>query len=385
MTTRPVPHPVVPHAPPTVGDLLTLYEHECLPFKAASTARQYPYIFQVLRTEIGHVALADVRPATLRALRDTLLQRYPSGTARRYLHALSSAFTTAVKEYEWMPENPFRRVRFPSEGPARRRLLSEVERQRLLIACEVHRNRALYPLVLLALSTGARKNELRMLRWRHVTLEQGTLTFERTKNGETRTVPVVGLALQVLRGWRLRDRASEAWVFPRADGQAPILIDATFRGVVRRLGLSDFRFHDLRHSAASYLAMSGASLLDIAAILGHKTLRMVQRYAHLSPAHTAGVLERMAHQFLGSPSAAWLAEERAQPLPDGLPVDRVTLGPQEHRIWALHTQGWTARAIATEMGTTLNTVKSTLYHVRVKLRTGSRHRRPQASEDGPTG
>jgi integrase len=65
-----------------------------------------------------------------------------------------------------------------------------------------------------------------------------------------------------------------------------------------RAGLEDFRFHDLRHSTASYLAMSGASLVEIAEVLGHKTLQMVRRYAHLSEAHTAGVVERMVGRFL---------------------------------------------------------------------------------------
>jgi integrase len=69
----------------------------------------------------------------------------------------------------------------------------------------------------------------------------------------------------------------------------------------QRAGLVDFRFHDLRHTCASYLAMSGASLLDIATILGHKKLDMVRRYAHLTDAHTQGTLERMAQQFLAPP------------------------------------------------------------------------------------
>ncbi len=64
-------------------------------------------------------------------------------------------------------------------------------------------------------------------------------------------------------------------------------------------GIGNFRFHDLRHSAASYLAMNGASLAEIAEVLGHKTLQMVKRYAHLSDAHTAGVVERMNTAIFG--------------------------------------------------------------------------------------
>jgi integrase len=92
-------------------------------------------------------------------------------------------------------------------------------------------------------------------------------------------------------------RIDSPFVFPAPFryGQEPKPIDIqnAWRVAMKRAELKDFRFHDLRHSAASYLAMNGASLAEIAAVLGHKTLAMVQRYAHLSDAHTSKVVERM--------------------------------------------------------------------------------------------
>jgi integrase len=82
-------------------------------------------------------------------------------------------------------------------------------------------------------------------------------------------------------------------LFARADGRAPIDLRAAWARALQAAAITDFRFHDLRHSAASYLAMSGASLVEIAAILGHRTLQMVQRYAHLAEGHTASVVARM--------------------------------------------------------------------------------------------
>src|SRR6266568_1079309 len=211
-----VPAPAVATvSPPTVNDLLDRYLAESVPLKAAGTLAHYAQIYTVLRRAIGPLALSAVTPAHLRALRESLLPRYGPGTTRKYLYALSGAFTAAVKEFDWLEENPFRRIRVPTPPPARVRFLSEAERPRLLQACQASRNRGLYLLVLLALCTGARRNELRLLRWRDVDLVQGTLTFERTKNGETRTVPVVGLAVQVLRQWRVGHRHPEAWLFPR--------------------------------------------------------------------------------------------------------------------------------------------------------------------------
>ncbi len=88
-------------------------------------------------------------------------------------------------------------------------------------------------------------------------------------------------------------------MFPRTDGREPIEIRKAWYNAVETAKLTDFRFHDLRHSTASYLAMNGASLVEIADVLGHKTLQMVKRYAHLSESHVKGLLERVNAQVLG--------------------------------------------------------------------------------------
>ncbi len=89
-------------------------------------------------------------------------------------------------------------------------------------------------------------------------------------------------------------------LFPDESGKKPILIRAPWKKVLREAGIEDFKFHDLRHSAASYLAMSGASLAEIAEVLGHKTLQMVKRYSHLSEQHTAGVVSKMNKKIFGA-------------------------------------------------------------------------------------
>ena len=88
-------------------------------------------------------------------------------------------------------------------------------------------------------------------------------------------------------------------VFPRPDGQKPAYIETAWREALRAAEIDDFRFHDLRHSAASYLAMNGATLAEIASVLGHKTLQMVKRYSHLSDAHVRGVVTRMNEKIFG--------------------------------------------------------------------------------------
>ena len=289
------------------------------------------------KEQIGSYALAHVTPALIAQSRDALLQenigsqeqpryRVPA-TANRYLAALSKAFTEAVREWHWMRDNPVLRVTKGKESPGVVRCLSNEERERLLVECEnlartsydgknARRLRELacrpmdapdapwlHCLVLLALTTGARRAELLELRWPQVDLHRGMLVFLRTKNGEIRSASVVGKALAALRAWSespysKSPHAGDDRVFPGLSRDKPLAIDFFWRRALKRASVPSFRFHDLRHSAASYLAMSGATAPEIAAVLGHKQLQMVKRYAHLGEQHTAGVVSRMVDKFL---------------------------------------------------------------------------------------
>lgn len=175
--------------------------------------------------------------------------------------------------------------------------MSEAERDGLLRACKASREARLYPLVVVAVSTGARQGELLGLRWRDVDLARGLAVVHETKNQERRTLPLAGVALQVLKDLARVRRLDTDLVFANRRGQA-VFPRAAWEAALRRAGIEDFRFHDLRHTAASYLAMSGATLTEIAAVLGHKTLAMVKRYAHLTEQHTSSVVARMNDRFL---------------------------------------------------------------------------------------
>jgi integrase len=163
--------------------------------------------------------------------------------------------------------------------------------------CQASRNPNLYVAVVVTLSTGTRKNELLQRLWADIDFERGLLSVPQTKNKERRAIPLVPHAWDLLRVHAVARRSR--YVFPRLDGREPCYVDYTFRNACTRAGLVDFHFHDLRHTSASYLAMSGASLREIAEILGHKTLKQTMRYVHLIEPHTRGVLEKMAQQILG--------------------------------------------------------------------------------------
>src|SRR5215831_984384 len=283
----------------TINDLLARYRQDVLPHKRSSTVYNQVYHLQWWEAQLGHYALSEITPALIVEYRDKLARTRENSTVRRYLAVLSHAFTVAVQEWEWVNENPFHKVSKPKEPRGRVRFLSEDERQRLLDSCQVSRNSSLYTIVILALSTGARRGELLSLHWSDVDLKRGMLTFRKTKNGETRAVPLTGYALDVLAHHTKLCRLDTTLVFPERTGTRPMSIREAWKFTVQRAGITNFRFHDLRHSAASYLAMGGASLAEIAEVLGHKTLQMTKRYAHLHETHTRNVVQRMNQTIFG--------------------------------------------------------------------------------------
>ncbi len=264
------------------------------------------------KDELGSYALADVTPSLLAQYRDKLadgLTHYKTprtpATVNRYMAALSVAFTTAVNEWEWLDSNPMKKVTKGTEPRGRVRFLSqEDELPRLLKACKESSNAYLYHSVVLALSTGMRQGEIMGLTWDVVDLNQGYAILYETKNKQIRRVAITGLALEQLKELSKVRRIDSNLLFPSKEiapqkPQKGMDLRAPWLTALRIAGIDDFKFHDLRHSAASYLAMNGASLAEIAEVLGHKTLQMVMRYAHLSEGHTARVVASMNNKIFG--------------------------------------------------------------------------------------
>lgn len=193
-----------------------------------------------------------------------------------------------------------RNIKKPSAARGRVRFLDDDERARLLKACKESTNPWLYTCVILALASGMRQGELMGLKWQDINLKDGFLILHKTKNGERRRVPLSGLALSLLQEHAKIRRLDTDLLFPRAkDPHKPIDLEIPWIAARKQAELEDFRWHDLRHCTASYLAMNGASLAEIAEVLGHKTLQMVRRYAHLSDGHVSNVVASMNEKIFG--------------------------------------------------------------------------------------
>tara|TARA_B100001989_G_C24550011_1_gene473720 strand:- start:4492 stop:5580 length:1089 start_codon:yes stop_codon:yes gene_type:complete len=297
----------------TLGEAIDRYDREVLSHRK-NPVNQKKYL-SYWKDALGHSILADISSSVIVEKRNALVgmknkygREISTVTANRYTQSLGHVLTVAMKDWEWINDNPVSKMSKFKEPRGRVRFLSDEERKNLLQACQHSENPFLYTIVVLALSTGARKNEILSLTWSQVNLERRTIILNETKNDERRSLPLQGLAYEMVKAQsKLRIVGCE-YVFPSkkvsrgSQGKfiyQPIDIRTAWENALKNAEIEDFRFHDLRHSAASYLAMNGASLAEIADVLGHKTLSMVKRYAHLSEAHTHNVVSKMNDRIFG--------------------------------------------------------------------------------------
>lgn len=288
----------------TVSEMIARY----LANTAQTNAKRHREVKPMLtwwKDEIGFCVLADLSKPLLSEKIEKLAahkrklkngKEKPRSAARvnRFITAISHVFSVAVNEWGWLENHPMKKIKMLKEPRGRVRFLDDLERERLLAACKDSDNTCLYTIVVLALSTGARLNEIMKLRWQDIDFERNAIILHETKNGERRLIPLAGHALDTLRlHAKVRNMISDL-VFPAPKNiKKPYYIRTSWLSALKSADIKNFRFHDLRHSAASYLAMNGASANEIAEVLGHKSLQMVKRYAHLSESHTHAVVASM--------------------------------------------------------------------------------------------
>lgn len=265
--------------------------------------------------QLGDVALQDLTDDHVHAALEALATRnarYYSGkdeagrpvlnakrkllapaTVNRYLAALSAVLTWSAKKRippkGWV--HPCRSVERRPERNERTRFLSDDERERLLQACRASRWPRLYVLVLMALTTGARRGELLGLTWADVDLARCEATLTRTKNGSARVLPLVPAVVDELKRFAAGP-AAKVFASPRCATRT-YTFEPRFAEALKAAKVRDFTFHSLRHSCASLLAKNGATLLEIADVLGHRQLQMTKRYSHLATGHKAELVNRV--------------------------------------------------------------------------------------------
>ncbi len=183
------------------------------------------------------------------------------------------------EEWGYLEKAP--RIRLAREPEGRLRFLTEEEIQRLLEVCARSQNRYLTAIVTMALHTGMRKGEIMGLVWERVDFSRGVLLLEQTKSGRRREVPMNRAVYDALTG--LPGPKDDGLIFRKASGAVWGSIRTAFERACKAAKIDDFRFHDLRHTCASWLVMRGRSLKEVQELLGHRVFSMTLRYAHLAP------------------------------------------------------------------------------------------------------
>ena len=200
----------------------------------------------------------------------------------RAITVLSHMYSIAV-QYGKIDRQPFSIAKKKFREQGRLRYLLPDDAKRLVDACQDH----LQPIVITALHTGMRKGEILTLRLGvNVDLDERRISLQETKNGEKRYLPMNETVYEVL-ARVAKDKAPGDYLFPGMDGKPLTDVKRSFKSALKESGIENFRFHDLRHTFASNLAMQGVDLPTIKELMGHKDIKMTLRYAHLSPDHQA--------------------------------------------------------------------------------------------------
>lgn len=259
----------------TLRELLERYLTEITPHKRSAQTETYR-IRAMMKHEIAYRTLAMLSSTDFALYRDERLKVVATSTILKELNTL--AHTIDIGRKEWgvhLMQNPCRMIRRPSPPRGRERRLEDGEEQKLLDAADTGRNPYMRSLLIIALETAMRQGEILSLQWKDIDFTRRIAHLDMTKNGESRDIPLSTIALKTLR--ELQSCDQKARIFPLT--KSAVL--QAWEHLRERAGMSDFRFHDLRHEAISRLLEKGLNVIETATISGHKELRMLQRYSHL--------------------------------------------------------------------------------------------------------
>jgi len=220
-------------------------------------------------------------------------QGVSNSTVNRELTCLKRMYNLAIR-WNQARSNPVDKVDFLKEPPPRSRFLSEEEAAKLINCSEPY----FKPVLLTALYTGMRLGEILGLTWEHVFLEDRAnprIEVTQTKNNKNRFIPMNQSLVKVIAS--IEKKSKDTSVFWGIRGKPLKDIRKPFASACKQAGIKNFRFHDLRHTFASYFVMKGGDLLTLKEILGHSSLDMVQRYSHLANAHKMRQMDNLDSLF----------------------------------------------------------------------------------------
>ena len=272
----------------TLSELAKEYIPYAEAHKAKSTVEKEASKMKLLVSAFGERKLTGITVRDIELYMQYRSKVVKPRTVNLELALLRHMLNKAV-DWGYLKGNPAKRVKPFKEPPGRIRYLRRDEYDRLLSVCQL--TPGLYEIVLTALETGMRKGELMSLTWDDVDLERGEITLKQTKNNKLRTIPISDTLCPLLE--ELSSKRLSSLVFTRPDGTLYGDPYARFQIACKRACIEDFRFHDLRHTFASYLVMGGVDIRTVQELIGHRTITMTMRYSHLSRTHLRDAVNRI--------------------------------------------------------------------------------------------
>jgi len=234
--------------------------------------------------------LHEITPKDIEQYRAERIKEVSKSTVNRVLNCLSSLYNRAI-EWGKATDNPMSKVKLFKVPDKRIRYLEKEEIDKLLSHCCEH----LKPIVIVALHTGMRKGEILGLKWHDIDIKRNIIHLYDTKNGEKREVPINEVVQKTIIG--VFKNPESQYVFCNKDGKPFGNVRKSFFTALKKAGITNFRFHDLRHTFASQLVMSGVDLNTVRELLGHKSLEMTLRCSHLSPDHKKRAVDVLAKRM----------------------------------------------------------------------------------------
>jgi integrase len=283
------------------GEYLGVYDEKKIPFeefsqqyltyseanKARSTYRRCDQV------SFGHLTpffegryIFEITPRLIEKYKAARLKKVAPAMVNRELSCLKHMYTKAI-EWGYLKINPAKTVKLLKEPPGRLRYLRPDEAKKLVEACHSY----LRSIVITALNTGMRKGEILALLWKDVDLENRKVTVRNTKNNQTRVIPINKTLYQELAN--LSKGSDGEYVFSNGNGHRIGDIKKGFSLALRRAGIEDFYFHDLRHTFGSHLVMQRIDLKTVQQVMGHMDKKTTMRYSHLSPEYVQETIGRL--------------------------------------------------------------------------------------------
>lgn len=280
------------------SDALGKYERT-VTIKKKGQRQELSRIKQLKKNPLSAMAIDEITSADVSTFRDKRSLTVAPSTVLKEMALISHVFTVAIKDWGMKLENPVKNTRKPKVNNSRDRILSAIETKYLLEACRKIRTKRLFPTVVLALETAMRKGELVALDWRYINLNKRTAYLPDTKNNEARTVALSSKAIAALQsmgpklqgsvlGYAKSDSINSGWDSAIEQAKKSYTKHCLSTNTRPETGfLENFCFHDMRHTATTWLGAKGLHPIELASMTGHKDLKMMMRYSHPDAADIA--------------------------------------------------------------------------------------------------